>query len=142
MNETNLVKDLMKAASELGSRLFRNNVGMGWAPAGRASNVVHVKRAGMVNCHPGDVVVRKARPLHAGLCKGSSDLIGWSPLVITEEMVGKTVAVFTGAEVKTAKGRATDEQNNFVRVVSEHGGRARVIRTKDDLIALLDSHTL
>jgi len=141
-NETSLVKNFMMRASKLGSRLFRNNVGMGWAPAGRASNIVAVKRNQLVQCHPGDVVVRKARPLHAGLAKGSSDLIGWTPVVVTEDMVGKTIALFTAGEVKTEKGRATDEQKNFIETVKRHGGLADVIRTEDDLLTLLRSYTL
>ena len=137
-NETDFVKKLMLVASEIGARLFRNNVGMGWSPSGRGSNIYTVKRSQAIQCHAGDVIVKKARPLHAGLCKGSSDLIGWSPIKITEDMVGQTVAVFTAVEVKVKSGKATVEQANFINTVESHGGRAGIVRTNDDLIEVIN----
>jgi len=67
-----------------------------------------------------------------GLCKGSSDLIGWHTITITEEMVGKQVAVFTAQEVKTNKGRATPEQQTFIKNVKRAGGIAAVTRSPED----------
>ena len=142
MSATTLTKEMLLAASKLGARLFRNNTGVAWMPAGRGSNVIKIKRAGMFQCHPGDVIVRKARPVKFGLAVGSPDLVGWSPLEITEDMVGKTVAIFTGAELKTENDQPTKEQLNFNAVVREHGGRAGIVRSHDDLIALLRNYTL
>lgn len=72
------------------------------------------------------------RTVHFGLCRGSSDLIGWTPTVITPEMVGQTVAVFTAIEVKTPKGRATKEQKNFIDQVKNAGGIAGIARSAED----------
>ena len=36
---------------------------------------------------------------------------------ITPEMVGRTVAVFTAVEVKSATGRVADNQHNFSQVI-------------------------
>lgn len=72
------------------------------------------------------------RIVHFGLCRGSSDLIGWTPVEITPEMVGQTVAVFTAVEVKTPKGRATKEQKNFIEQVRSAGGLAGVARSAEE----------
>jgi hypothetical protein len=104
------------AASKVGARLFRNNVGVGW--------VGHVRGRGN-----GVVILHDARPLHAGLCEGSSDLIGWTPRVITQDMVGQTVAVFTAVEVKTGRVPVTGPQQRFLDAVTAAGGIGRVIRS-------------
>ncbi len=138
--ESTLVKNLMLCASRLGGRLFRNNVGMAWAPAGGGGNIVRCapgQRYKSVTICPGDVVVRNARPLHAGLCKGSSDLIGWTRVVVTDQMVGDTVAIFTASEAKGPHGRATKEQGNFIKAVNDNGGIAGVVRSEEDLVELM-----
>ena len=134
MAETELVKRLMIHASSLGHRLFRNNVGLGWA--GKSIDKCH-GRTKTVMLFPGDVVVRSARPLHAGLCKGSSDLIGWRRLLITQEMVGTEIAQFAAAEVKTTRGAHRDEQTAFVKTVTAQGGRAAFVTSISDLEGLL-----
>ena len=48
---------------------------------------------------------KSGRLVRYGLCKGSSDVIGAIPVEITQDMVGKTVAIFGAWEVKTATGR-------------------------------------
>ena len=88
-------------------RLFRNNVGQCQATDGR--------------------VVR------FGLCEGSSDLIGFTSVEITPEMVGQRLAVFTAVEVKTPRGRITDAQQKFIDLVNEAGGRAGVARSVEDV---------
>ena len=70
----------------------------------------------------GSVLIKNARPLHAGLCAGSSDLIGWTVVEITPDMVGRKIAVFTAVESKTATGRATAEQLHFINTVRAAGG--------------------
>ena len=99
--------------------LFRQNVGKGWT--GNATTLPD-----------GSVHIRQPRILHAGLCKGSSDLIGWRSLTVTPEMVGKTVAVFSAVEVKGPKGRPTPEQVTFISNVKHAGGFACVARTIDE----------
>jgi hypothetical protein len=114
------------------TRLFRNNVGTGWA--GQAERIGHHRT---VQVGPGDVVVRNARPLHAGLGVGSSDLIGWRSVVIGPEHVGRTLAVFCALEVKTPRGRATAEQEAFVATVQRMGGIGGVVRSEDEAGGLL-----
>lgn len=73
-----------------------------------------------------------------GLCKGSSDLIGWTTIEIRPEMVGRTVAVFTAIEVKSATGRASKEQKNFIKRIHDCGGIAGVARSLDDAESIIN----
>lgn len=73
-----------------------------------------------------------------GVCNpGGSDLIGWTSKTVTQDMVGSKVAIFTAVEVKTAKGRATEAQLNFIEQVKQAGGIAGIARSADDALALL-----
>jgi ribosomal protein S19 len=117
-SEGNIMKNVQTLSRGF-VRLFRNNVGTGWV-----GKTIHH--------HNGRVILENARPLDAGLCKGSSDLIGWTTVEITPEMVGKKVAVFTALEVKAAKGNPTDEQLCFIENVKKAGGIAEVVRSKEE----------
>lgn len=114
-NHSRLVYDLLIKCSKLGARMFRNQVGQ-----------YRLARPECVTCQ------REGRILRSGLCVGSLDLIGWAPVVITAEHVGRTVAVFTAIDAKTGVGRATPEQNTFARVVQGHGGLVCVARSVED----------
>jgi len=63
---------------------------------------------------------------------GGSDLIGWTPVEITPDMVGKRIAIFTALEVKTTTGRPTKEQLAFIEAVKRAGGIAEIVRSEDD----------
>ena len=97
-------------------RLFRNNTGVGFV--GRVA-----ERSS------GRLVLLEPRPLHAGLCKGSSDLIGWRSVVVTAPMVGRRLAVFAAIEAKTGRLQATPEQATFIENVRAAGGLAGVARS-------------
>lgn len=127
MKEKDLMQDIMLSGSASGYRLFRNNVAKTWIGKSR-----RIATRQTVTLEPGDVVISQARRLHAGLCEGSSDVIGWKPTIITPEMVGGSVAVFTAAEVKL-KGRATDKQLKFVNAVKKDGGIGVIARSPEDL---------
>jgi hypothetical protein len=117
-SESNIQSDIMIAVCKLGARLFRNNVGLGWI--GKSEIISSTKQ---VLVYPGDVVIRQARPLHAGLTKGSSDLIGW-------DKDGRFLAV----ECKTATGRATTDQVRFIDAVNRMGGRAGIARSAKEAV--------
>jgi AmiR/NasT family two-component response regulator len=68
---------------------------------------------------------------------GGSDLIGYRQVVIGPEHVGRTMAVFTAVEVKSAVGRATAEQRAFIQHVKQAGGIAGVVRSVDEARVLL-----
>ena len=106
MSETTLVRSLLLHASEHGARWFRNNVG----------------------------TLRDAKGSYVryGLCVGSSDIIGWTPVVIGPEHVGRTLAVFTAFECKVGRNTTTTEQGAFLSTVHAHGGIAAVVRRLAD----------
>ena len=113
-------------------RLWRNNVGTGWA--GPATKVTPGNiRAVAAAIRPGDVVVRQGRPLHAGLCVGSSDLIGY-------RQVGG-LAQFVALEVKSATGRASAEQQRFIDHICSAGGCGAVVRSVEDADSVLRTGT-
>lgn len=116
MTEQDIIKQYLLEYSKQGHRLFRNNTGTGW------QGVAHHMRGKMLLVNP--------RPLHAGLCKGSSDLIGITKVKITPDMVGQTLGVFTALEIKTGNTRVTKEQKNFVQMVNDMGGIGKIIRKK------------
>ena len=67
---------------------------------------------------------KRPRKVLAGLGKGTSDLIGYNKIVVTKEMVGKQIAIFSAIEVKTAKGKLSPLQKNFIEEVKKEGGIA------------------
>lgn len=110
--ETNISNQIRLAVAYLGTKLFRNHVGF----IKDANGVGH----------------------RFGLCKGSSDCIGWTTVEITPDMVGKNVAIFTAIEVKTAKGRASDAQVDFINAVNRSGGIAGIARNDKDAIDIVN----
>ncbi len=128
MAEADRMRLLQRLASTLGARLFRQNTGMAWV--GKADRGPGTFRLG-----PNDVVIRNARPFHAGI-PGMADLGGWSPLAITPDMVGQTIAIYTQVEVKE-NGRPTGEQIAWIDAVNAAGGRAGIARTETDLARIL-----
>jgi hypothetical protein len=111
-------------------RLWRNNVGTGWA--GQATKVTAGNRQAIAaGLRPGDVVIRQGRPLHAGLCVGSSDLIGYR--------VVDRVAQFVALEVKSATGRPTAQQTQFIDHINAVGGCAGIVRSVEDARTVLGS---
>lgn len=120
MREQEIQKRIMLAASRERAKIFRNNVGRAWAGAAKRTK-------------DGGVFIPDARPFHAGLIKGSSDLIGWTPVTIE----GKQVAVFTAIECKTPTGRTSPEQQKFIDNVTRDGGIAGVCRSEQDATNLI-----
>ena len=130
MAERELIETILVRASELGARLFRVNTGQAWT-----GEVIRGNRSGKqaVFLGPNDIVIRNARPFHAGLVKGGSDIVGVTPVLVTQEMVGKTIGTFTAYEAKTGKLKATEEQGKFLEMVRRLGGIAKVVRSPDDI---------
>lgn len=118
-SEMGIVRQILLAFSRGANRLFRQNVGVGWV-----GKVVYQKQ--------NELLLQNARPLHAGLCEGSSDLIGWKSVEVTPEMVGRRLAVFVAVEVKSQFGRVTEEQTTFLDAVNRAGGIGIVARSVED----------
>lgn len=120
MNETNIVRGFLIHASKLGARLWRQNTGHGWI-----GDATKFTRTQMITVQPGDVLIRKARPFHAGF-EGLADIGGIS-------QNGRYVAV----EAKTETGRVTNEQRAFISMIRSLGGLAGVARNDADVAAIL-----
>lgn len=105
MIESDIQKLIMLAVAKQGHVLFRNNTAQGW-----------IGNAKMIN---GKIVITNPRPLYAGLCTGSSDLIGWT-----------SCGIFLAVEVKRPRKKATKEQANFIAQINKEGGIA-IVATSD-----------
>ena len=132
MSEHEIQQRILLACGSGIARLWRNNVGTSWA--GQATKITPGNiRAVAAALRPGDVVVRQARPLHAGLCVGSSDLIGYRQV--------DGVAQFVALEVKSATGRPTKEQSQFIDHINGAGGVAGIVRSVADAQTMLNIPT-
>jgi len=107
VSENKIMRECQIEVSNLGARVFRNNVGL--------------------------LTLADGRKIRVGLCVGSSDLIGWKPITITPDMIGKQVAVFLAIEVKGQRGRVSREQAAFVEKIKNDGGLALIARSVDDV---------
>lgn len=75
-----------------------------------------------------------------GLCQGSADLIGYTTVTVTPDMVGQRLAVFTAVEVKSQTGRPTPEQTAFLDHIRQAGGRAGIARSIEDAVRITEGH--
>ena len=114
MTEHQIQQRILLALGRGAARLWRNNTG----------------------CLPD----ANGRMVRFGLCKGSADLIGYTTVTITPDMVGQRLAVFTAVEVKTPTGRPTPEQTAFLKHIQDAGGRAGIARSIDDAVRITEGH--
>ena len=111
--EAAIMRQIQLAVSKQGDcRLLRNNVG------------VAVTKTGSV--------------VRFGLAVGSSDLIGWTPTIVTEDMVGKRIAIFVSVEVKKSpRQKPTQAQADFLDAVKKAGGIALVACSVEEVLTAL-----
>jgi hypothetical protein len=107
MSESNALKRLFNTAAAYNTWLFRNNVG-GYRDS-------------------------QGRFIRYGLCPGSADAIGWTEVTITQEDVGRVVAVFTAYETKSKRGQVRPDQESFLRAVAASGGIAGIVRDGENI---------
>jgi hypothetical protein len=111
--EKNLINDYLSNLPG-NMRMFRTNSGMGWA-----GKSVRKDDA---------IIIKNARPFH-GMPEGWPDLTGWETVVITPDMVGQKIAVFSVVEVKTGSTKLSKKQNQFKELILKMGGRFLELRT-------------
>lgn len=121
MNETALGKRICLMASNLGHRIFRSNVGEGWI--GKA---IFFSKPAKIEVYPGDVIIRKAKRIHFGLCNGQGDYLGFS-------RDGRFISI----ELKTETGKIREEQILFSDAVNRAGGIAGIVRDEEQAFELL-----
>lgn len=113
-SEAAVQTEIMVRASELGMRLWRNNVG-----ACVDANGNHL-RYGLAN---------SSKQMNASL--KSSDLIGIKPVLITEDMVGTVIGQFCSVEVKregwkrSMKNTRENAQAKWIALITSLGGSAK-----------------
>lgn len=136
-DETRLYTPICIAASKAGHRLFRNNVGTGLQYVDRAPK----------GWEPPPFL----KPFTYGLPAGSADLVGWTSVVVTPDMVGQTVAVFASVEVKPEGWHSTPyyansnrglAQASWARAVEGAGGRAGLARSVEEALTVLRGSVL
>lgn len=135
--DTPFLNRILVACARGPVRLFRNSVGLGWVGSSKRYTMRE-----QVTVNPGDVVIRRARPLHAGLATGSGDLIGLVSIEVTPAMVGRRIAVFASLEAKEGTGRLEPEQRAWLDMVRSMGGVAGEVRTIEDAARLLDPESV
>lgn len=131
-SENSAQRDCWLEFGKQGSKVFRLNTGKAWAGKGRRQpdGSVRIEYPQMVTLGFG---LPNGRPV-----VGASDLIGWTTVTITPDMVGQKVAVFTAGEAKPRRrGTASEEQERFINQVLADGGIAGVVRSPTDVRALL-----
>lgn len=116
-SEASILVKIRKQFNAGATRLFRNSIGFYKSEAG------HAIKYGLAN-------------------PGGSDLIGWTSVIITPEMVGKKIAVFTAVEVKAAGGKLRPEQINFLQAVKNAGGLSGMAMNVDEVPPILDIKNL
>ena len=112
--ETKLQRLIMIALSNNGCMCWRNETAGAYV-----GKVIH-KDARIVT-------LQNAMLMQFGLCVGSSDIIG----------IHKPSGRFLAVEVKTAKGKPTPEQLNFMSQVKSANGIAGIARSVQDALELL-----
>jgi hypothetical protein len=111
---TELTNESMELASKMGARLFKNVRGLFKSLDG-------------------------IRKILAGLLTpGASDLIGFKTVIITPEMVGQKIAVFTAIEIKSKSDTVKKQQREFIEFVRAGGGIAGVSRSLEDTKKILN----
>lgn len=120
-DESEISQKVQMAAMNFGCTLMRNNNGAAVNETGR------LIRFGLGHVSPKDNYK-------------SSDLIGITKIVITPDMVGKTIGVFTALEIKKEAwdcNKKLDEreikQSNFLQWVTMNGGIASFVNKVDSL---------
>ena len=119
------------------SRLFRLNTGKGWV-SGLGPKGVHRLKDGSIH-------MEAPRPIALGFglmsgepVKGACDLPGWTEIMITPDMVGRKVPIFTSIEAKaTEGGRVSPDQKNWMNQVQSAGGIAGVARSPEEALQIV-----
>lgn len=124
-NESDVSQLVQIEAMKYGCTLLRNNNG------GAVDNTGRLIRFGLGHTSPNQQIK-------------SSDLIGITKVLITQEMVGQTIGVFTALEVKKPSWNSTKKfddrevkQDNFIQWVRNMGGIADFINNVDKLNDIL-----
>lgn len=138
MSENTVMRNVWLALGMM-SRIFRLNSGIGWVPT----------RGEVETLQNGDKLVPGGRPVPLGFgtpsgdpVEGPGDLVGWTSIEITADMVGCWVAVFTNIETKKDKRAAKRRaQVNMIEQVKNAGGIAGFAHTPEMAVEIVKGFT-
>lgn len=84
--------------------------------------------------HTGCLPDGKGGMVRFGLGAGSPDLVGYKEVLIDSSMVGQTMAVFVGLEIKLPGEKPRADQRHWLELLAEAGGIAAVVTSPEDAI--------
>ena len=88
--------------------------------------------------------VGKYRSLHSDAVisigdVGMSDIGMIVGVKITPDMIGRTIGAYVGVEIKTSKGRQSNEQKDWQRVIEGRCGLYRIARSTEEMQEIIES---
>lgn len=107
---------------------FKHDCGKGYQ-----GKLERVKTSGPIYLEAGETILRNASQFKYGLGVGFGDTIGWSEIVVTPDLVGKTIAIFTSIEIKTKNDKPDRDQIINYFNVRLSGGIAKFIHCNIEL---------
>lgn len=139
-SEKRIEQEIQLEAAKHDCTLFKNNVGTAFR--GTQFTIRSPVLAKLLKRKIGSRIMLDLQIIRYGLggVKGGSDQIGMTKVRITEDMVGKDIAIFTSIEVKKDKHgayKATKEQKAWIKMVLANGGFAGVADCIEDMKELI-----
>ena len=131
MKESNLRKQFLpkwQLENGMHSHLFRNNTGGLFAGKTTKNPDGSITIHNPVRVAYGVGLWRRKNKKSPFRPVGGGDDIGWTNKIVTQEMVGQPVAIFTSIEHKTKNVVETKDQKDWKELVLACGGIARVVR--------------
>ena len=118
MTESHLYPQIMQAFSRGNTRVFRQNAGTAW-------------QGKIIEQSPSRLVLAYPRAIRLGT-PGMADLGGLTSVLVTPEMIGQFIGVDVQIECKFGTGRPTTEQNAYIAMIRQLGGRAGIARSIEE----------
>lgn len=139
MSENTVLRRIWLALGRI-SILFRIQTGRAWISADGSAPIT---------LDDGSIILRNPRPITLGFgmtngraMKGVGDLGGYTSILITPDMVGCLVAVFTCIEVKEDEdAHRRTEQKNFVCQVQAAGGIAGFAHSPEMAVEIVSGYS-
>lgn len=78
----------------------------------------------------------QGNPITLGV-PGVLDLIGYTMMTVTQEMVGKSLPIFTAIDAKVGKDITRQTQKDFIAAITAAGGIIGVAKSIEDLQIIL-----
>lgn len=123
MKEQSIQNEILIAMGQAGAYGLRVNSGQFWG--------------GEVLSHDGKMLLLKNPTKILGAPAGTSDIIGCKSVLITPQMIGKTIGQFICLEVKKPGEKAKKHQENFLAVMKSRGAITGVARSPEQAIKIV-----